>query len=83
VVDTPHREGGLTYRELLQVSLLAYVFLVGSAWLFGYPPRVTPWIPLLFQVLVVNPAIAAIAFHIPFLGFRMLIVPNAPRVRQL
>jgi hypothetical protein len=82
VVDPPHREGGLTYGELLQVSLLAYVFLGGSAWSFGYPPRVTPWIPLLIQVLVVNPAIAAIAFHILFLGFRMLVVPNAPRMPQ-
>lgn len=82
VAGPPHDEDGLSYLESLQVSLRSYAIHGGSIWLFRllHLPRFYEELTLvLFVVLFVYPAIAAIAVHISFLGFRMFIVSNAPK----
>lgn len=80
-----HRGEGLTYFESLQVSLLAFAVHGGLIWLcYGLhlPDRLGPagfvLIQLPFLWLVVYPAIAAIIVRVPFLGFRIFMVHNAP-----
>ena len=76
------RGDGLTYFESLQVSLLVFVIHGGLLWLLYWlhlPNRLgaagySLWFP--FLVLVIYPAIAAAVIRIPFLGFRISIVPT-------
>jgi hypothetical protein len=85
VAGPAHNGNGLGYLESLQVSLLAYTIHGSSTWLLRmlHLPRFSEELALiLFVMLLVYPAIAAIAVHVPFLGFRISVVPNAPTVAQ-
>jgi hypothetical protein len=88
VAGPAHRGEGLTYFESLQVSLVVFFIHSGLVWLYYWlhlPDRLSAagyflWLP--FLVLVVSPAIAAAAVRIPFLGFRISVVPNAPHAKS-
>ena len=83
VASTAHLGGGLTYFESLQPSLLIFLIQGASVWVLHlwHLSLSEHWMLPLFLALL-NPAIASIAIHIPFLGFRISIVPNSPTVSQ-
>lgn len=81
VACTAHHGGGLTYFESLQPSLLIFLIQGASVWLLylWHLSLSEHWMLPLFLALL-TPGIAAVAIHIPFLGFRISIVPNSPTV---
>jgi hypothetical protein len=73
------------YSESLQVSLLAFAIHGGLDWLnYGLrlPDRLGSarfnLVQLPVLVLLVYPAIAAVAVRVPFHGFRISVLPKAP-----
>jgi hypothetical protein len=89
VAGRAHGGEGLTYFESLQVSLLAFAINGWLDWLLYWlhlPDRLGSFafglIQLPFLVLVVYPAIAAAAVRVPFYGFRVFLVPNAPHAER-